>query len=137
MAKQTVGVRLEPKDIEELKARAEKSNKKLTDIITETLFEQKPAIELERQNEELKQQIAELQTRFERATGRKPKFERRTTIRLTEQEHQALTAAANANNMSKPALIRKMLTGTKNPVFAKPPPLDITVEQADHAKDAA
>lgn len=129
MAKRTMSIRLEPSDIEALQAKAEQDKKTVTDLITEGVYAQKSTIDLERQIEELKRQKAELQTKFERATGRKASMKRRVTISITEQEHQALTAAAEKSNMPKAALMRKMLTQAGNPVFRQPPPLEDAAPQ--------
>ena len=125
-----MSIRLDPNDIEALKAKAEHDHKTVTDLITEGVYAQKSTLDLERQIAELKQQNTELQTKFERATGRKASMKRRVTLSITEQEHQALAAAANESNMAKSALIRKMLTHTDNPVFRQPPPLEDAAPRA-------
>ena len=119
MAKQTLGIRLDPEVIDKLKIEAGKKGTTLSDLAVERLtVNDHYIVEKESKIQELQAKNEDLEKMVERITGKKIPRRRSVTVSLTEAEHLQLVQMAKDGHMPKSQAFRMMAFRNQTPMLA-------------------
>jgi len=112
-AKQAVALKVTP----ERKAALEKAAKAKGTTMTEVLlegFDNAGRIHyLESKLREVQNQLGQLESKYQQATGHKPTYAKKITVPVTNAEHRLISKAALDAGMHRGQFIRSILSGQK------------------------
>ena len=109
--KKVVSLKLEESKLEEIRKRAKKQGKTVTDVLTEGVFDSERQYYLEQQILDLKKQLTDMAEKYKSATGHKIQTTKRISIPLTNIEYDMINKAAFESGKSKAQFLRGVVVG--------------------------
>ena len=109
MAKKVLSIKLEPEAIESLKTQAALNNTTVTDVITSGITSSKDQDYLRKKIEMLENQLQDVTQRYQNATGRKIRLDKRVSISLSLEQFKALNMAAARDGKSKSKFLQDII----------------------------
>ena len=120
MAKQAIGVKLDPEKVQTLKEQCARDGMTVSDYLNDAIDHQTINRQLEDKITKLNDRIQYLEDRHARLTGTPPKYEKRVSISMTLEQYNRFTELADISKMTKSELVRSLIPTSNQQLTGTP-----------------